>query len=282
MPDMRRTTWLMAAILGGIVLTSSLGDTSAPHVADIVKAPAPKFEISQLHDRVLLRGHTVNRQHEQTLLNLAGRLFPNQAVDARFEPLGIVPTHWQDSSTKLLHAVRAVDFARASLEPEEAVIRGVTRNPDDARAGLATLRDALPATAELHVDTVEITTGDAQMYCRRAFDEFKATPIQFRRSTTELRPSAYPVLQRIAVLGDACRSASLRIVGHTDAGGDESINQALSLKRAQTVVHELSRLGIAAERLTAIGKGSSLPVATNDTHYGRSLNRRIEVEFLAE
>ena len=35
--------------------------------------------------------------------------------------------------------------------------------------------------------------------------------------------------------------------------------------------------GIAASRITAVGKGENFPVAGNDDNAGRQLNRRVEV-----
>jgi outer membrane protein OmpA-like peptidoglycan-associated protein len=37
--------------------------------------------------------------------------------------------------------------------------------------------------------------------------------------------------------------------------------------------------GIEAGRLTAIGAGSATPIASNDDHAGRQVNRRIEFEI---
>jgi len=70
------------------------------------------------------------------------------------------------------------------------------------------------------------------------------------------------------------------IVGHTDSAGSETHNQALSEKRAEKVKSMLIENGVAADRLSASGKGESMPVASNATKEGRSENRRIEVELI--
>jgi len=71
-----------------------------------------------------------------------------------------------------------------------------------------------------------------------------------------------------------------RIVGHTDSVGSDKLNQILSEKRAEKVKSMLIENGVAADRLSAIGKGESMPVASNATKEGRSENRRIEVELI--
>lgn len=70
------------------------------------------------------------------------------------------------------------------------------------------------------------------------------------------------------------------IVGHTDSTGSEKHNQILSEKRAEKVKSMLIENGVTADRLSASGKGESMPVASNATKEGRSENRRIEVELI--
>ena len=61
-----------------------------------------------------------------------------------------------------------------------------------------------------------------------------------------------------------------------DRSGDEVFNQQLSEKRARAVADYLVAAGLPAERFSAVGYGSALPVASNDTEDGKAQNRRIE------
>lgn len=65
------------------------------------------------------------------------------------------------------------------------------------------------------------------------------------------------------------------IEAHTDSKGSEKYNEALSLKRANSIVKELIKSGINTSRLTAIGYGETRPIASNDTPEGRAQNRRV-------
>ncbi len=67
------------------------------------------------------------------------------------------------------------------------------------------------------------------------------------------------------------------VAGHTDATGRPSYNQALGLARALEVRNRLVGLGIDAERIEVRTGAASQPVASNDTDYGRAVNRRVEV-----
>lgn len=79
------------------------------------------------------------------------------------------------------------------------------------------------------------------------------------------------------------------ITGYTDRLGSEKYNQPLSQQRAEAVKRYLVSRGVAAARVTSIGKGSSNPVIQcsekNHTELIRCLepNRRVEVEqFVVE
>ena len=67
--------------------------------------------------------------------------------------------------------------------------------------------------------------------------------------------------------------------GHTDSIGTPAYNQKLSDRRAAAVKAYLVSKGIAAAKITTLGKGESQPVATNKTKEGRQKNRRVDIEF---
>lgn len=101
-----------------------------------------------------------------------------------------------------------------------------------------------------------------------------------------IRAEARPALVRLSEVLGAMPRARVAITGHTDAMGADAYNQALSERRAVSVRAWLVARGIAAGRLSAAGKGESMPVAPNahpdgsDDPAGRQRNRR--VAFLIE
>jgi outer membrane protein OmpA-like peptidoglycan-associated protein len=74
---------------------------------------------------------------------------------------------------------------------------------------------------------------------------------------------------------------NITVIGHTDAKGTDVYNQTLSENRANAAVNYLKQNGIAGTRLTAIGKGETDPIATNETEEGASANRRVEFVITA-
>lgn len=193
-------------------------------------------------------------------------------------PLGTLPDQWADMTLSLLDALSATRSSHASLTHAVLRIRGVAT--DGWHERLRDLRAALQGSVEFDVDVlIPDTTVDVAQLCSRAFAAHEPGPIHFAESGTEFRSSAYPELDQIISLADACRHSSMTIIGHTDSSGEETWNRHLSLARAQAVADYLAARGVARERLVARGAGSSAPMADNTTRYGRSLNRRISVSL---
>jgi OmpA-OmpF porin, OOP family len=67
------------------------------------------------------------------------------------------------------------------------------------------------------------------------------------------------------------------VIGHTDSDGSEEYNQALSIRRAESVRNHMVSEGIDASIIDVSGKGELSPVADNRTREGRALNRRVDV-----
>jgi outer membrane protein OmpA-like peptidoglycan-associated protein len=72
------------------------------------------------------------------------------------------------------------------------------------------------------------------------------------------------------------------VVGHTDTSGDASHNDALSLRRAQSVADYLVATGTREDAIRVLGRGSRDPIASNDTLEGRIQNRRVDILLVAE
>lgn len=106
--------------------------------------------------------------------------------------------------------------------------------------------------------------------------------IVFDTGKSDISESYAGDLKRTADFMKAYPKARLTVEGHTDNQGSEEMNQPLSQQRAAAVRSYLvDKLGVAGERVTAAGYGSSRPVADNATAEGRQQNRRIDAVFTA-
>jgi outer membrane protein OmpA-like peptidoglycan-associated protein len=71
--------------------------------------------------------------------------------------------------------------------------------------------------------------------------------------------------------------AGLKITGYTDSKGSDEYNQALGLRRAQSVKDYFEGKGIHIQKLTIESKGEKEPAEDNRTDVGRAKNRRATV-----
>lgn len=105
--------------------------------------------------------------------------------------------------------------------------------------------------------------------------------ISFDSNSASIKSPFRPVLQSFASSLQRNPSTHVIIIGHTDSTGGARINDPLSLQRANATRDYIFSQGVRGPRLQTEGRGARDPVASNDSAWGRSKNRRVEV-FVAE
>ncbi len=187
----------------------------------------------------------------------------------------------------------------AGREVDVAWAQAKTRQLEDQRAGLTEQRnaerlDSRTREADRAQDAAEQARMDADMAredsdaLRRQIAELNAKETErglvvtlgdmlFETGNSQLKGNAFANLSKLSAFLNQYPERTLVIEGHTDSVGNESSNQALSQRRADSVRQYLLQQGVAANRLTAFGKGENAPIASNDSVSGRALNRRVEV-----
>lgn len=104
--------------------------------------------------------------------------------------------------------------------------------------------------------------------------------ILFATNSSSLNTASQNALSQFAASLKNNPDTDVQIAGHTDNTGSDAINNPLSEKRAQAVYNFLLQQGVAGNRMTSAGFGSTQPVADNSSVSGRSQNRRVEVYIL--
>ena len=106
--------------------------------------------------------------------------------------------------------------------------------------------------------------------------------VLFGSDLDALNPQSQQVVERIGTALLAADIPRVRVDGHTDSSGQESYNQQLSVRRANSVVKALTQVGMQSENIQTRGLGSSAPVASNKTRAGRTENRRVSIIVIAD
>jgi OmpA-OmpF porin, OOP family len=91
-----------------------------------------------------------------------------------------------------------------------------------------------------------------------------------------IKPAFESEVAKLAEFMNQYADTVVTVEGHTDDQGADAYNQKLSQSRADAVKAMLiTKYGVAAERVKAIGYGETQPVADNSTADGREQNRRV-------
>jgi outer membrane protein OmpA-like peptidoglycan-associated protein len=102
--------------------------------------------------------------------------------------------------------------------------------------------------------------------------------VHFQHDSTEVLPDSMGLLEELADLFKSKPEIRLaEVQGHTDNTGSAVYNKRLSQGRAQAVVDALVRLGVAPDRLTAMGYGADKPIAPNNSEANKAKNRRVQI-----
>lgn len=128
-----------------------------------------------------------------------------------------------------------------------------------------------------YIKNVRIAKGAVPLYDRMMSDgKFITYGITFDVGKATIKPESMGEINRIVQLMNENPDLKFSVEGHTDSTGNATSNQTLSEQRSQAIVAKLVEMGIAQDRLTAVGKGQNNPIADNSTDEGRAKNRRVE------
>ncbi|MDD5224287.1 MAG: carboxypeptidase regulatory-like domain-containing protein [bacterium] len=100
--------------------------------------------------------------------------------------------------------------------------------------------------------------------------------IHFEYDKSDILPDSFPILDEVAQVLSDNPTLKITIEGHSDIMGSHEYNMKLSQARVDSVRSYLIKKGINQDRMTAVGYGSTRPIADNATALGRAKNRRVE------
>ena len=130
---------------------------------------------------------------------------------------------------------------------------------------------------DTYITNLRIAKGAVPLYDRMMSEgKFVTYGITFDVGKATIKPESMGEINRIVQLMNENPTLKFSVEGHTDSTGNAASNQTLSEQRSQAIVDKLVELGIAKDRLTAVGKGQNNPIADNSTDEGRAKNRRVE------
>ncbi|HEX9661460.1 MAG TPA: OmpA family protein [Candidatus Binatia bacterium] len=155
----------------------------------------------------------------------------------------------QGQEIKQTEQQKAIDQQRVELEKNRALIEELKKRNIEARETSRGVMVNLPSV-NFEFDSADLTRDGNNRVNQIAGIIKREAPNR-----------------RVTVEGHASR----------ESAAQESYNQRLSERRANTVADELERSGVDNRNLSSRGLGTRAPIASNETEAGRQQNRRVEV-----
>ena len=157
------------------------------------------------------------------------------------------------ATIKAQHNDYMLHVQETTVRPREEVSVSLTLNPRPKRANVRVVGKQIQVTKKIHFElNSAVIQGDSNSLLEEIADVFHRNP--------DIK--------------------KVEIQGHTDNSGTREINQKLSQDRADSVRKWLVDHAVDSGRLTAVGYGSSRPLAPNVTPANRANNRRVQFMIL--
>lgn len=134
-------------------------------------------------------------------------------------------------------------------------------------------RYAMLVTSRGYLNMKHIFTTEGLTDSHTYKQDFNLSPISkpvkmgnifFKFGSWELTPDSEDGLNALVKLLNDNPNITIEMAAHTDMIGNNTANQELSLKRAQSVVNYLIKAGVEKERLTPVGYGEEKPVVVDE------------------
>jgi outer membrane protein OmpA-like peptidoglycan-associated protein len=163
-------------------------------------------------------------------------------------------------------------FALAQQPVQEM---GAAPKSDDL---IKALTPGAPAVGQLQVRGLRLLNSGPGSAAPAAPAPAVALDIKFMLGSADLTEGAKQVVAQLAkaMNSDQLSKYNFRVEGHTDSTGRPDANMILSQKRAEAVkAYLVGNFGVAADRLTAVGRGQEEPLDAE--HPASGVNRRVQI-----
>ncbi len=249
--------------------------------ANEIKAPPYIFQAYKdpVAATVTLTGYVPDNNVHAAIATSASRKFFNEKVVDNLKASIGAPSSFNTAVVAALGALSRLSTGTLVVSDREVKLSGdalYEGAANDIRAGLG--KD-FPKYWQFKPEiTVKPAAGPVDgTVCQQLFSDLLTKgKIRFGTKRADIDPDSAGILDHLIETALRCPTTNIEVAGHTDSDGEDAFNQALSEKRAQAVIDYLVKAGLPATRFTAVGYGSTQPVAGNDTDDGKAQNRRIE------
>lgn len=257
-------------VLAAAIGTALAGCTTTPERIESLESA--RTQVTEVESSPRAGVAATNIAEARKSLDVANRLAESGGDLADIEyHAEVAALNAQIANNKILTAQAREEIDKGQAERQAVLIKS---------RELETQAQAQQAReAELRAKTLEQELSDLKAKRTDRGLVLTLGDVLFATGEATLKPAAYRTVDRLAEVLKEDPGHKVVIEGHTDSVGSEDFNQQLSERRAMAVQSALMTRGVPADQMQAIGRGESMPVASNDDAGGRQQNRRVELIF---
>lgn len=213
---------------------------------------------------LMLSACVSKKKYDEALANIASVEAQNAALQKSLENEQMAKEKLQGELGQL----------QTNLNMTKEEVQKLGQEVKDNNSRIARLETAISNTFKGY-DGVKTERRNGRLYVKVGND------ILFKSGRATVAKDAKATITSLASVFNSVPDLAVMVEGHTDnkqmkSTSRYSDNWELSTARANYVVRAMQEAGVASGRLTASGRGDTVPMASNDTDEGRAQNRRTE------
>lgn len=232
-------------------------------------------------DQALIQGESVDRVNHLAYLALQQVAIAEDTAASRNAQAVVSGAAAERDRMRLDLRTREADTAQAQKSVAEQASAAKTVQLAQSEANAQAERDRV-ARRDMKVNALETQLREMNARDTERGVIITLGDLLFSTGASHLRPDGQHRMDQLADFMKRNPERSASIEGYTDNVGKADDNQALSDRRAHTVMAALIELGVPVGQLRTQAFGEERPVASNSTTAGRQMNRRVEVVFARE
>ncbi len=166
------------------------------------------------------------------------------------------------------------------LQNKNAQLKGAAVALSDAKRKAD---DDLEFNQKYEAARSEFSDQEAEVYKQGNTLVLRLKALEFPKSEANLKTANFSLLAKVEKVIKSFGASSVTIEGHTDSIGGKSINEKISVKRAEAIREYFIANSVSdPDKIRAIGYDYQKPIATNKTASGRAQNRRVDIRIQPE
>ena len=176
--------------------------------------------------------------------------------------------------------LQTAEMIQAGLSPTEEKVAANKENISANKQDIETNQQNISANKET-IDANAVATSE-RFASLSEYDTKGQLDVRFASASSKISAADQQSLQTLAREAVNLQGYIIQVRGFADSSGNATMNQELSMERAQNVIaYLIQNCNVPVRHVVAPGAmGETAPAASNETSAGRAENRRVEVKVL--